>query len=941
MSYRLNQSSGYIDYDQLGKSATLFRLKLMISSARAYAYLYDSARIQKVSDKEKTVMLADMAHINGLVAAGMDGFRVEKVLEADINLLYWTKFKDSMATLQSPHFQSKGQNSATMLRSTDTIPHQFHKTLWNGPIKYTKQFPTIGFEEITMKYKNRETNLASKQAMLSDFVLIVMFFADYSSVRNMKINLQQHIDFFTHFTERSVHFTEARSRKGKNGNYKTHPKQSPIEDNLSYTQHAYGYFSIPSFPLSPSNSKTLPFFYPFYSQAFSLILPFSFPLNVFLFFHARSFLSPPLMASLDENIQSNPLLLDFEFPPFDIVEAKHVRPGIRALWKKLKSDLDELEKTVEPSWPKLVEPLEKIVDRLTVLCGTVNHLKNVKGTPELRAAIEEVQLRLEQSKPIYNAFKAIQESPDWHSLNEARKRIVENQIKEAVLNGVSLEDNKRERFNKIEQELERLSQKFSENLFDATKRFQKIVIDKKEIDGLPPTALALAAQTAVSKGHENATAENGPWVITLDAPCFISVMQHACSRALREEVYRAYITWASSGDLDNTPIINQILKLRMEKAKLLNYNNYAEVSMVTKMATVNKAEELLEKLHTASWNAAVQDIEDLKSYSNSQGAVEADNLSHWDIDFWSERLRESKYNINEEELRPYFSFSKVMDGLFKLAETLFGIEIEPADGVAPVWNKDVRFYCVKDSSGCPVAYFYFDPYSRPSEKMEGAWMDEVVFRSRVLSRNGITARLPIAHLVCNLTPPLGDKPSLMTFHEIEDVFHEFGHALQHMLTKQDEGLVAGIRGIEWDAIELPSHFMENWCYHRDTLMSIAKHYKTGESLPEEVYLNLIAARTFHAGSRCLRQIRLASLDLELHTKYTPYGSESVYDVDQRVSRKTQIIPPLQEDRFLCSFDHIFAGGYAAGCYSYKWAEVLSADAFSAFEDAGLEDSKVW
>lgn len=651
--------------------------------------------------------------------------------------------------------------------------------------------------------------------------------------------------------------------------------------------------------------------------------------------------------AVDElSLKDNPLLQDFEFPPFDVVKAEHVRPGIRALLKKLESDLDELERTVEPSWPKLVEPLEKIVDQLTVVWGMINHLKSVKDTSELRSAIEEVQpekvkfqLRLGQSKPIYNAFKAIQESPEWNALSEARKRIVESQIKEAVLNGVSLEDDKREQFNKIEQELEKLSHKFSENVLDATKKFEKLITDKKEIEGLPATALGLAAQTALSKGHENATAENGPWIITLDAPSFISVMQHAKNRVLREEVYRAYVSRASSGDLDNTPIIDQILKLRLAKAKLLGYKNYAEVSMAMKMATVDKAFELLEKLRSASWDPAVQDMEDLKSFSKSQGALEADKLDNWDISFWSERLRESKYDINEEELRPYFSLPKVMDGLFNLAKTLFGIDIEPADGLAPVWNNDVRFYCVKDSSGSPIAYFYFDPYSRPSEKKGGAWMDEVVSRSRVLSRNGATSRLPVAHMVCNQTPPVGDKPSLMTFREVETVFHEFGHALQHMLTKQDEGLVAGIRGIEWDAVELPSQFMENWCYHRDTLMSIAKHYQTGENLPENVYLKLLAARTFRAGSLSLRQLRFACVDLELHTNYVPGGSESVFAVDQRVSKRTQVIPPLPEDRFLCSFSHIFAGGYAAGYYSYKWAEVLSADAFSAFEDAGLNDSK--
>ncbi|KAH0892356.1 hypothetical protein HID58_054785 [Brassica napus] len=697
--------------------------------------------------------------------------------------------------------------------------------------------------------------------------------------------------------------------------------------------------------------STLPKSYscPIWSSSFSFCLP---PRSTSTSLPFRQFSSsPPSMSSAiaaavssavsDESLlSSNPLLQDFDFPPFDSVDAEH------------------LENSVEPSWPKLVEPLEKLVDRLSVVWGVINHLKAVKDTPELRAAIEDVQpekvrfqLRLGQSKPIYKAFKAIRESPDWSSLSEARQRLVEGnvltivlitvsaQIKEAVLTGIALDDEKREEFNKIEQELEKLSHKFSENVLDATKKFEKLITDKKEMDGLPPSALGLFAQAAVSKGHENATAENGPWVITLDAPSYLPVMQHAKNRALREELYRAYLTRASSGDLDNTSIIDQILMLRLEKAKLLGYNNYAEVSMTMKMATVEKAAELLEKLRSASWGPAVQDMEDLKSFAKSQGAEESGSLTHWDTTFWSERLRESKYDINEEELRPYFSLPKVMDGLFSLAKTLFGVDIEPADGVAPVWNSDVRFYRVKDSSGSPIAYFYFDPYSRPSEKRGGAWMGEVFSRSQVMAQKGTSVRLPVAHMVCNQTPPVGDKPSLMTFREVETVFHEFGHALQHMLTKQDEGLVAGIRNVEWDAVELPSQFMENWCYHRDTLMSIAKHYQTGETLPEEIYKKLLAARTFRAGSFSLRQLKFASLDLELHTNYIPGGPESIYDVDQRVSVKTQVIPPLPEDRFLCGFSHIFAGGYAAGYYSYKWAEVLSADAFSAFEDAGLDDIK--
>ncbi|XP_042497318.1 organellar oligopeptidase A, chloroplastic/mitochondrial-like [Macadamia integrifolia] len=648
----------------------------------------------------------------------------------------------------------------------------------------------------------------------------------------------------------------------------------------------------------------------------------------------------------EATLEGNPLLEDFIFPPYDVLEAKHVCPGIRALLKKLENDLVELEKTVEPTWPKLVVPFEKIKDRLQVVWRMVNHVKDVKDSPELRSTVKEVQpekvmfeLKLGQSKPIFKAFRAIQQSSDWQTMSDARKRVVESQIKEAVIRGASLEDDKRDQFNCIQQELEKLSQKFGENVLDATKNYQKLITDKKDIDGLPASALALAAQTAVSKGHENATAENGPWVITLDDPCFLPVMQHARDRSLREEVYCAYISLASSGDLDNTPIIDQILKLRLEKAKLLGYNNYAEVSMAMKMATVDKAAELLENIQSAFWDAAVQEMEDLKNFSRKQGAAEANDLNRWDIDFWNERLRESKYDINEEELRPFFSLPKVMDGLFGLAKMLFDIDIEPADGLAPVWNNDVRFYRVKDSSGNPIAFFYFDPYSRPNEKHNRAWMEEVVGRSCALSHDGTSARLPIALMVCNQTPPVGDKPSLMTFHEVKTVFHEFGHALQHMLTKQDEGLVSGCHGIESDATEFPSQFMENWCYQRYTLESIAKHYETGESLRDEVYLNLLATRTFCAGSLCLRQVRFATLDLELHTKYVPGGSESIYDIDQRVGKRTQVIPLLLEDRFLCSFTHIFSGESAAEYYGYKWAEVLAADAFSAFEEVGLDNNE--
>lgn len=643
---------------------------------------------------------------------------------------------------------------------------------------------------------------------------------------------------------------------------------------------------------------------------------------------------------------NNPLLEDSPFPRFDAVEAKHVVPGIRTILKQLEEDLAKLEENVKPTWSDLVEPLESIGDRLSVSWGTVSHLKAVKDSSELRAAVEAVQpekvnfqLKLGQSRPIYEAFKAIHEGSLWGTLTEAQQRIVEGELKEAMLNGVGLDGEAKIRFNEIRQELEKLSTKFSEHVLDSTKKFERLITNKDDIAGLPATALGVLAQAAKAKGHETANAEDGPWLITLDIPSYMPIMQHVRNRALREELYRAYLTRASTGELDNTPIINKILELRLEKAKLLGFGNHAEVSMAMKMATLEKAEELLEDLRSTSWEPALKDLEDLKVFAKEQGAEEGENMCLWDVAFWSERLREAKYSINEEELRPFFSLPRVIDGLFGLAKTIFGVNIEAADGLAPVWHPDVRFFKVNDLIGETIAYFYFDPYSRPSEKRDGAWMDEVVGRSRLLAPKGKCARLPVAHMVCNQTPPVGTKPSLMTFREVETVFHEFGHALQHMLTRQDEGLIAGIRGVEWDAVELPSQFMENWCYHRATLLGIAKHYETGETLSEEMYQKLLAARTFRAASLTLRQIHFASVDLELHSKYVPGSKETIFDVDRRVAQQTQVIQPLPEDRFLCSFQHIFAGGYSAGYYSYKWAEVLSADAFSAFEDVGLDNEQ--
>jgi len=543
-------------------------------------------------------------------------------------------------------------------------------------------------------------------------------------------------------------------------------------------------------------------------------------------------------AAMTQAAVDNPLLNADPFPLWDAVKAAHVVPAIRQLLEETNDAIDELEKNVEPTWPGLVEPLERIVDRLGRAWGTVSHLKAVKDTEDLRKAVEEVQpekvkvmLRLSQSKPIYEAFKAIKEGDLWNGLSVAQKRIVEGELRDFVLGGVALEGADKERFNEIQQDLSKLSTDFSNNLLDATKAYKKLLTDKADVEGLPESALALAAQQAKGDGHDEATAENGPWLFTLDFPSFFPVMTHAANRTLREEMYKANITRASSGESDNTPIIDKILSLRQEKAKILGFENFAELSMASKMADLKSAEELLEKLRAASYDAAIQDLEDVKKFAAEQGCT--DEIQLWDVTYWAERLKEAKYSISDEELRPYFALPNVLDGLFKLAKKLYDVDIVAADGKVPVWDESVRFFEVR-KNGKPKAYFYLDPYSRPAEKRGGAWMDEVCSQSRLFAEGDDDVRLPVAHLVCNQTPPVGDAPSLMTFREVETLFHEFGHGSQHMLTTQSEGLVAGIRGVEWDAVELPSQFMENFCYDRATLDQFGSHCKTGEKNTEDL-----------------------------------------------------------------------------------------------------------
>ena len=641
----------------------------------------------------------------------------------------------------------------------------------------------------------------------------------------------------------------------------------------------------------------------------------------------------------DATITKNPLLIGKGLPPFNEIEAGQVVPAMTQLLKELETEVAQLEANVTPTWSGVVEPLTAIDERLGWSWGIVGHLMGVKNSPQLREAYQQMQpevikfyTKLTQSKPLYEAFKGIKEGAQWDKLEPAQKRIVESSLRDFELSGVGLSGETKERFNQIQLESGELSTKFSNNVLDATKAFKLKLTDKKDVEGLPPSALGLMAQTAKAEGEEDATPENGPWVVTLDYPSYIPYMKYATNRQLREKLYKAFVSRASSGEFDNRANIDRILELRKEKANILGFANFAELSLAKKMATdVDAVQKLQEELRVASYDAAIKEFEELKAFAGQ------DDLKNWDTSYWAEKQREAKFDFNEEELRPYFSLPKVLDGLFGLANRIFDVTITAADGDAPVWQEDVRYFKIADENGNAIAFFYLDPYSRPAEKRGGAWMNDCIGRAKMTVDGKTETRLPVAYLTCNQTPPVDGKPSLMTFNEVTTLFHEFGHGLQHMLTTIDYAEAAGINNVEWDAVELPSQFMENWCYDRPTLFGMAKHYETGETLPEEYYQKLVAAKNYMSGSAMLRQLHFGMLDMELHSNYEPGGEETPNDVRNRLAETTTVLKPIPEDNFLCAFGHIFAGGYAAGYYSYKWAEVLSADAFAAFEEAGLDD----
>ena len=642
---------------------------------------------------------------------------------------------------------------------------------------------------------------------------------------------------------------------------------------------------------------------------------------------------------------TNPLLANYPLPAFDEIRPEHIEPAMEQVLSESEEGLKAVEAVSDPTWASIIHPLEAIDHRIGATWGAVGHLMGVKNSDELRKAYEAVQpkivafgMRMSQSEGLYQAYCKLRDGSEWDSYDDAQRRIIEINIRNAELSGIALTGDDRETFNNNQTRSAEIKTQFSNNALDATKAFELVLTDKSDVSGLPESALGLAAQSARENGNEDATAEDGPWRFTLDFPSFGPFLDYADNRALREQVYRAYISKASSGELDNSEHINEILRIRKQQAQLLGYEDHAAVSLATKMADdVASVRGLADKLKSVCADAAQAELEDLKTFAKEHGAEEADDLRHWDISYWVKKLQESRYAFNDEDLRPYFSLPSVLEGLFDLAQRLFGVSVKAADGEAPVWNKDVRFFNIYRENGEHCASFYLDPYSRPADKRGGAWMNDCVGRG--INHADGSQRIPVAHLVCNSTPPVDGKPSLMLFREVETLFHEFGHGLQHMLTTINHSMAAGISNVEWDAVELPSQFMENWCYDKASVDKFARHYETGECIPDDLFNKLTAARCFRAASMCMRQLHFGAIDMYLHHEFDPNGTEDLWDVDQRIAAEYSVLKPLPENRFLCTFGHIFAGGYSAGYYSYKWAEVLSADAFAAFEEVGLDNEE--
>ncbi len=638
------------------------------------------------------------------------------------------------------------------------------------------------------------------------------------------------------------------------------------------------------------------------------------------------------------NILANNPLLDFStLPHFGQIEVEHIIPAIEFLLAENRTRLTQLleQNQGHYNWDNLLKPLQDMDDRLSRAWSPVSHLNSVKNSEPLRAAHEhclpllsEYHTELGQNNKLYKAIKFIADSEQFDRLSKAQKKIIENNLRDFHLCGIDLDRAKQQRFKEIRQQLSKLRSNYENNVLDATNAWSRHITKSERLAGLPDSALAMAKQTAEQEGKEG-------WVFNLQFPSYFAIMTHADVRELRQEFYTAYTTRASeqgpdAGRWDNSENMENIVQLRQEMAHLLGFKNYADYSLATKMAeSTDEVMDFLQQLADRSRDNARQDIEQLKQYAARHLGLS--ELAAWDLNYAAEKLKHHQYAISQEILKPYFPEHQVLEGLFAIVDRLYGISIKAVAGVE-TWHPDVRFYEISDQNGNLRGQFYLDLYARP-QKRGGAWMDECIVRH---ADQGVV-QIPVAYLTCNLTPPLGDEPALFTHDEVTTLFHEFGHGLQHMLTQVDYQGVSGINGVPWDAVELPSQFMENWCWEKASLDRIARHYKTGAALPEELFDKMQAARNFQSAMQMLRQLEFALFDFKLHMQYQPNGQPQVQQTLDQVRQQIAVFLPPEFNRFQHSFSHIFAGGYAAGYYSYKWAEVLSADAFSLFEENGIFD----
>lgn len=634
----------------------------------------------------------------------------------------------------------------------------------------------------------------------------------------------------------------------------------------------------------------------------------------------------------------NPLLENTALPQFQAIEPEQITPALDQILADNRAELKRLLEQKTFTWKNLMQPLEEMQDRLGNMWSPVRHLHAVKTSEDLRKAYNEVLPKLSDYSTefshnlnLYNAIESLSKSAEYEQLSLAQKKVIDNKLRDFRLSGVHLPEAKKKQLAELDKRLSQLTTKFEENVLDATQGWTLVVTDEADLAGIPSHAIEAAKETAQRQQKEG-------WVFTLEFPSYYAVSTYADKASLREQMYYAYTTRASdqgphAGRWDNTEVMNEIMKLRYEMAQLLNFKNYAELSLSTKMAKhTSEVLNFLNELSDVSLEKAKQEFAELSNFAKEKYAVAS--LQPWDFAYFSEKMRQERYSISEEELRPYFPETQVLKGLFEIVKRLFGMQVKAIEN-SNVWHKDVKFFGIYDAENQLRGQFYLDLYSRPN-KRGGAWMDEC--RCRFV-KSDQEIQTPVCYLTCNFGAPVGNAPALLTHEEVITLFHEFGHGLQHMLTTINYSDVSGINGVPWDAVELASQFLENWCWEKESLHLYAKHFQNQESIPDAMYQRLYQAKNFQSALDMIRQIIFAIFDFRIHMEFDPTQTAQIQTILNEVRKKLSVVPTPEFNRFQHSFTHIFSGGYAAGYYSYKWAEVLASDAFSKFEETGIFNRK--